>query len=286
MEIASLIQDGSVNPFFLFAVSMLIGALHGLEPGHSKTMIAAYIIAIKGSVFQSFLLGVSAAFSHSIIVWILAVIALTYGNELIGEQLEPWFMIISGLIIISMAFWIARPLLQSYFSKREHLHHSHHHSHHDDHDHDHHHHHHEHDHHHEHGHGSEDAHARAHAAAIEQQLADGRTGNWQTILFGLTGGLLPCPAAITVFIICMHLGKFTLGVLLVGAFSLGLAIMLIAVGVVTALGLKAISARTGFFDKFTSRAPYFSSVLIAVIGLVFVVNGYLLLDGAHAGHSH
>ncbi|MEM7289248.1 MAG: sulfite exporter TauE/SafE family protein, partial [Pseudomonadota bacterium] len=76
-----------------------------------------------------------------------------------------------------------------------------------------------------HGHGNEDAHARAHAASIERQLSDRKTGNWQTILFGLTGGLLPCPAAITVFIICMHLGKFGLGVLLVGAFSIGLAIM-------------------------------------------------------------
>ncbi|MEM7289401.1 MAG: nickel/cobalt efflux protein RcnA, partial [Pseudomonadota bacterium] len=111
MDIASLVQDGTVSPLVLFLVAMAIGALHGLEPGHSKTMIAAYIIAIKGSVFQSFLLGLSAAFSHSIIVWILAIIALTYGNELIGEELEPWFMIISGLIIISMAVWIARPLL-------------------------------------------------------------------------------------------------------------------------------------------------------------------------------
>lgn len=275
MDITSLVQDGSVNPVLLFVISMVIGALHGLEPGHSKTMIAAYIIAIKGSVFQSFLLGISAAFSHSIIVWVLAIVALTYGNELIGQELEPWFMIVSGLIIISMAFWIARPLIRNFFRRKQH------HSHHHDHNH---HHHYDHSHHHHHGHESEDAHAKAHAEAIEQQLADGRTGNWQTVLFGLTGGLLPCPAAITVFIICMNLGKFTLGVLLVGAFSIGLAIMLIAVGMVTALGLKAISQRTAIFDKITSKAPYFSSVLIAIIGLVFILNGYFLLDGAHAGH--
>ncbi|MEO0329080.1 MAG: nickel/cobalt efflux transporter [Pseudomonadota bacterium] len=274
MDITSLLADGTVSPPVLFLIAMLIGGLHGLEPGHSKTMIAAYIIAIKGSVFQSFLLGLSAAFSHSIIVWVLAAIALSYGNELIGEELEPWFMIVSGLIILSMAIWIARPLLADFFSRgRRNQHaHAHTHSHGDGHS------------HHHHGHESEDAHSRAHAEAIERQLSDGRTGNWQTVLFGLTGGLLPCPAAITVFIICMNLGKLGLGVLLVGAFSIGLAIMLISVGVVTALSLQMISRRTDLFDKISAKAPYLSSILIAIIGFVFILNGYQLLNGAHAAH--
>nr|WP_281433539.1 hypothetical protein [Microvirga splendida] len=53
-------------------ISVLLGALHGLEPGHSKTMMAAYIVAIRGTIGQAILLGVCAALSHSLIVWIAA----------------------------------------------------------------------------------------------------------------------------------------------------------------------------------------------------------------------
>lgn len=261
MNITTMIEQGTANPVLLFATAMLIGALHGLEPGHSKTLIASYIIAIKGSVSKAVLLGTSAALSHSIVVWILAAIALTYGNELIGEELEPWFMIVSGLIVLVLAAWMIfnampRPV---------------HHDHDQDHDHDH-------DHSHSHHHLSEDAHARAHAAELRQRLSSGDTSTWQTIMFGLTGGLIPCPAAITVFILCMHLGQFTLGVTLVGAFSLGLAFILVGVGVVAALGMSAITARTSRIDRIITAAPYVSGVLISLVGLVIIYNGYAHLQ--------
>ena len=211
-----MIEAGSANPVLLFAFALVLGALHGLEPGHSKTMMAAYIIAVQGTVKQAVLLGVSAAFSHSIIVWVLAIIALTVGNELIGEQLEPWFMVVSGVMVLGIAAWM---LWQALRPKAAHGHHDHalHHDHHTHaHDGEHHHHQHahahDHSHSHDYGHGHShnhglddahmDAHARAHAAEIRERLADGRTGTWQTILFGLSGGLIPCPAAITVFILC------------------------------------------------------------------------------------
>jgi nickel/cobalt exporter len=72
MNLNALIETGNLNPFFLFFVALLLGGLHGLEPGHSKTMMAAYIIAIKGKVRDAIVLGISAAISHSIIVWVLA----------------------------------------------------------------------------------------------------------------------------------------------------------------------------------------------------------------------
>lgn len=126
-----------------------------------------------------------------------------------------------------------------------------------------------------------DAHARAHAKEIRQRLASGRTGTWQTILFGLSGGLIPCPAAITVFILCLHLGKVALGVTLVSAFSIGLAATLVAVGVIAAVGLRAVSARTSRFDGIMAAAPWLSAALIAVIGLLILWSGYSHLDHGH-----
>ena len=265
MNLTEMIEAGSVNPLLLFSFALVLGALHGLEPGHSKTMMAAYIVAIKGTVSQAVLLGASAAFSHSIIVWVLAMIALTYGNELIGEQLEPWFIMISGLLVLGIAGWMLRAGLA-----KPQPHHDHH-----DLDHDLGHHHHD---------DGLDALARALAAQIEARVGSGNIGTWQTVLFGLSGGLIPCPAASTVFILCLHLGKITLGVTLVSAFSIGLALTLIGIGVVTAIGLKASSGRSSRFENIFKAAPWISAVLIAIVGLAIIWTGYSHLGGH--GHVH
>ncbi|WP_375174961.1 nickel/cobalt efflux transporter [Pseudooceanicola sp.] len=292
MDLTGMIETGGANPVLLFLFALALGALHGLEPGHSKTMMAAYIIAVQGSVRQAVLLGISAAFSHSIIVWVLAMLALFWGNELIGEELEPWFMILSGLLVLGIAAWMLwqqtggrRAAVSAHDHDHGHGHgHGHHthdhadghhaHSHSHDHGHDHH-------HHHSHDDAHMDAHARAHAAEIRQRLASGRTGTWQTVLFGLSGGLIPCPAAITVFILCLHLGKLTLGITLVSAFSIGLAATLVAVGVIAAYGLKAVSARTSRFDAIMNAAPWISAALIACIGLLIIWSGLSHLAQPH-----
>lgn len=274
MGLTDMIEAGSVNPLFLFAVALVLGALHGLEPGHSKTMIAAYIIAVQGSVKQAFLLGASAAFSHSIIVWILAFLALSYGNALIGEQLEPWFMMLSGLLVLGIAAW----MLWRGLALPKHGHH---------HDHDH-----THDHEHTHhdpavldlDHPHMDAHARAHADQIRDRVNAGPIGNWQTIMFGLTGGLIPCPAAITVFLLCLQLGQLSLGITLVSAFSIGLALTLVAIGVVASLGLSALTARSSRLNGVMAAAPWISAALIAAIGCFIIWSGYAHLH--QMSHAH
>lgn len=157
MDLTGMIETGGANPVLLFLFALALGALHGLEPGHSKTMMAAYFIAVHGTVKQAVLLGVSAAFSHSIIVWVLAMIALFYGNELIGEELESWFMIVSGVLVLGIAVWMF------WQQRRSHGHHHHHH----DHDHGHSH---SHDHH-SHGNvsGLDEAHMDAHARAHDDR---------------------------------------------------------------------------------------------------------------------
>lgn len=293
MSLTDMIATGGTNPVLLFLFALIIGGLHGLEPGHSKTMIAAYIVAIQGSVKQAILLGASAAFSHSIIVWVLAIAALTWGNEMIGPELEPWFMMASGVLVLGIAAWMFLRNRPQRIANHHHPHRHHDHAHNDDHGH----HHHNHEHHH-HGHGQHlrsdhhheemkgmDAHARAHAMEIRERLADGRIGTFQTILFGLSGGLIPCPAAITVFILCLQLGKMTLGITLVTAFSLGLALTLIAVGVIAALGAGLISQRTSMFSRLADAAPWLSAALIAVVGLLIIWGGYAQLGYGH-GHVH
>ena len=189
-------------------------------------------------------------------------------------------MMVSGGLIIAIAIWV---LWQTRQPAGDHVHdHGHSHSH------DHHHHHgHAHDHGHSHSHGHEhhhydhgahgahmDAHARAHAAEIEERFASGRTTTLQTISFGLTGGLIPCSAAITVLILCLHLEKFWLGIGLVTAFSVGLAVTLVAAGIIAAVGIRYVSARTNKLDAFFAKAPYISAAVIAAIGLLMIYSGW------------
>ena len=73
------------------ATGLLLGALHALEPGHAKTMIASFVVATRGSVSQAVLLGLSAAFSHSMLIWILAGGALYFGNQYMATMSSPGF---------------------------------------------------------------------------------------------------------------------------------------------------------------------------------------------------
>ena len=100
------------------------------------------------------------------------------------------------------------------------------------------------------------------------------------MLFGLTGGMIPCPAAITVLILCLHLKQLMLGIVLVSAFSIGLAATLVAVGMATAIGLRYAAARTTRLDALFRAAPYASAALIGLVGLFMAWSGY-----AHLGAS-
>lgn len=143
----------------------------------------------------------------------------------------------------------------------------------------------EHDHDHGHDHGGPDvsdpgyqhAHERAHANDIKQRFAGRDLTTGQIILFGLTGGLIPCPAAITVLLLCLQLKQIALGATLVLCFSIGLVITMVTVGVVAALGMRHAEKRFGSaFSTFTRRAPYASGVLITVVGLILAVQAVRL----------
>ncbi|BBT89336.1 hypothetical protein WP8W19C02_09560 [Enterobacter cloacae] len=156
-DFASLLQQG--NAWLFVPSAILLGALHGLEPGHSKTMMAAFIVAIRGTLKQAILLGLAATLSHTVVVWIIAMAGLWFGRGWDAHTSEPWFQLSSGVLIIAIALWMA------WRTWKESQPHGHHHDHDHDHDHDHHH-----DHHNP-GHQLveeewQDAHQRAHARIL------------------------------------------------------------------------------------------------------------------------
>ncbi|EFD1055301.1 nickel/cobalt efflux protein RcnA [Escherichia coli] len=269
-EFTTLLQQG--NAWFFIPSAILLGALHGLEPGHSKTMMAAFIIAIKGTIKQAVMLGLAATISHTAVVWLIAFGGMVISKRFTAQSAEPWLQLISAVIILGTALWM---FWRTWRGERNWLENMHGH----DHDHEHHHHDHDHEHHHHHGHGEnveyQDAHELAHANDIKRRF-DGRdVTNWQILLFGLTGGLIPCPAAITVLLICIQLKALTLGATLVVSFSIGLALTLVTVGVGAAISVQQVAKRWSGFNKLAQKAPYFSSLLIGLVGVYMGVHGFM-----------
>ncbi|ENZ7172395.1 nickel/cobalt efflux protein RcnA [Escherichia coli] len=268
-EFTTLLQQG--NAWFFIPSAILLGALHGLEPEHSKTMMAAFIIAIKGTIKQAVMLGLAATISHTAVVWLIAFGGMVISKRFTAQSAEPWLQLISAVIIIGTAFWMFWRTWRGERNWLENMH---------EHDHEHHHHdhedHHDHGHHHHHEHGEyQDAHARAHANDIKRRFDGREVTNWQILLFGLTGGLIPCPAAITVLLICIQLKALTLGATLVVSFSIGLALTLVTVGVGAAISVQQVAKRWNGFNTLAKRAPYFSSLLIGLVGVYMGVHGFM-----------
>ncbi|WP_408641541.1 nickel/cobalt efflux transporter [Shimwellia pseudoproteus] len=126
----------------------------------------------------------------------------------------------------------------------------------------------------------QDAHELAHANDIKRRFDGKEITNGQILLFGLTGGLIPCPAAITVLLICLQFKALTLGATLVVCFSIGLALTLVTVGVGAAVSVHQVAKRWHGFSAVAKKAPYFSSILIGCIGIYMGIHGYLAIISA------
>lgn len=288
MDLGAAVAQGAANPVLLVATALVLGALHGLEPGHSKTMMAAFIIAVRGTVRQAVLLGLAATLSHTVVVWVVALGGMWLFGGLNAEATEPYFQLASGVLIVVIAAWMLwRTRREQIAAEHYHHDHGHHHGHSHGHGHNHHG---DHDHH-EHEEFEEaeerglevatggfvDAHEMAHAEDIRRRFANSNVTTGQIILFGLTGGLIPCPGAITVLLLCLQLQRLALGAVLVLCFSIGLAITMVASGVIAAISVKQVTKRWSGFGEIVRKAPYVSGGVILIVGLYVAVHGWIAL---------
>src|SRR5215467_562255 len=133
-DLPAIIQASTSHAWLYLPIAVVLGAFHALEPGHAKSLMAAYIVAIRGTATQAVTLGISAAVGHTIVIWLLAIAALVFGRQYIVEEAEPWIMTLSGVLIVLLAvrmFWLLR---RSSGHSHGHSHDGHHH-HHSDHSH-------------------------------------------------------------------------------------------------------------------------------------------------------
>lgn len=263
-DLPAIIQSSAAHAWLYLPFAVIVGALHALEPGHAKSLMAAYLVAIRGNAAQAVTLGISAAIGHTIVVWALAIAALAFGARYIAEDAEPWLTALSGVLIIMLAARMLWALRHRY----GHSHPAHDHGHHHDHGHDHAHAH-DHGHHHDHGHDHDRHHGHSHAPP----KIHGHVTTGQIVWFGFTGGLMPCPSALAVLLICVQLKAFTLGVAMVGAFSVGVGATLVAIGLAVVWSSGKLTKVWPGFDRMAQRLPYLSAGLVMVVGVIMTAAG-------------
>jgi ABC-type nickel/cobalt efflux system permease component RcnA len=248
---ASLIERELSAGFVLVALGLALfwGAAHALTPGHGKAIVAAYLVGTRGRARDALALGGIVTVTHTIGVFTLGAVTLLLSELIVPEDLYPWLNLVSAVLVLAVGVAVLRRRVLAARAPEI--------------AHDHHHHHHDHDHHHDHAGMSAEEHARAHLP---------QTGaGWRGLLaVGISGGLLPCPTALVVLLAAISLQRVAFGMVLIVAFSVGLA------AVVSAIGLLAIGARRTFsrlsFDGPIVRAlPAVSALAVLGIGVAMTV---------------
>src|SRR5204863_293508 len=122
----------------------------------------------------------------------------------------------------------------------------------------------------DHGHDDADDHGHHHGPGGHSHLppgADGSAVTWRSLLaLGVSGGLLPCPSALVVMLGAIALGRVAFGLALVLAFSLGLAAVLIGLGVLLVYAGR-LFVRVPTDKRIFRLIPVGSAAVILVLGL-------------------
>ncbi|MCI0530478.1 MAG: sulfite exporter TauE/SafE family protein [candidate division Zixibacteria bacterium] len=204
------------------ASSFALGVLHAVEPGHGKTIVAAYLVGSKGKPRHALALGAIVTLTHTIGIILLAVLAFFLAREIDLETLHPVFETGAAVIVLAVGAWMLRRALKELRHEHSHPH----------------------------------SHGQAHRTGVF----------WKDLVFlGISGGIIPCPAAFAVLLTSITTGKPESGILWVLSFSLGLAIALVLIGIlVTRVGQWA--ERKFSPMGWMSKIPVFTSVIILLLG--------------------
>ncbi len=258
-RLAELIAVPELTPWIMLAgllVAAGLGALHAMSPGHGKTVVGAYLVGSRGTLRHALFLGLTVTITHTAGVFALGIVTLFAANFVSPEQLYPILGVLSGAIVLAMGISLFVARIRAAFGGA--APHSHDHHHHDD----------GHDHTHDHGHHSH-GHVHTHGGSTHSHLPPGADGSPVTmrslLALGISGGLLPCPSALVVLLSAMALQRVGYGLVLVVAFSAGLA------GALTAVGLAFVYAgrllgRSSTLTRATKYLPIVSAAVIAALG--------------------
>jgi ABC-type nickel/cobalt efflux system permease component RcnA len=250
--LSDLFSRADQTPWLVFLTVLAafgLGALHALEPGHGKALLAFTLVGARATFKQAGILALALTVAHTFAVLLLGLV-LFFAAGFATESLFTWITLISGAAIAIIG---ARSLANALRRVLPHAHgeaHSHSHDHAHGHSHD-----------HDHGHD----HAIPGTAPLHFRSA---------VIAAMSGGIAPCPAAIVVLLTALHLHRVGYGLCLIVIFSLGLAAVLTGVGMAVVHGAAWLQKRSAF-GRLSRLAPLLSAGVISLIGATMLAQGFV-----------
>jgi nickel/cobalt exporter len=196
-----------------------LGAVHALQPGHGKTLVAAGVLGEHGSWLRGLLLGLLITLTHTGSVLLVALGLWVTQTRRYGS-IHQGLAHAAGFVIAAIGLWrLGRHLA---------------------------------------GHGE-------HSHEPAPPRSSGLVG------LGVAGGLVPCWDAVVLIILAEAIGRLALGLVLLIAFGLGMALVLVAVGMLAAQvrGLL-VPGRGGDVESYGAwerRLGIASGLALAAIGV-------------------
>jgi ABC-type nickel/cobalt efflux system permease component RcnA/high-affinity nickel permease len=230
-----------------------LGALHALEPGHGKTIVAAYLVGSRGTAGHAGLLGLVVTASHMAGVYLLGIATLYASRYIVPDQLYPWLGTISGLsvagigIVVFLRHWAGESGDHSHASGENHSHWF-----------------------------SSQTKATANPGEVascgEPTKRERPLSLRELCILGITGGIVPCPAALVVLLSAFSLHRICFGLFLITAFSAGLAFVLVLAGLVVVYAKRAMSSRLRAENRIVRNLPLLSSAFMIAMGIGLVLS--------------
>jgi len=294
--LAGLVRTQNFSPLFLagaFLLSMVLGSLHALTPGHGKTLVAAYLVGSHGRKRDAVWLGSIVTLTHTGSVLIFGLVTLLASRFIFPTLIAPWLEVISGLAVVGfgLSLFISRGRALSAWYQSEHtkklaghfravrlavaghtgepsryifsaaalqpavpfqahpLNHDHEHA----------------------APGHVHSHPHSHSLPANQVT-------WKSLLtLGISGGLVPCPDAIAILVVAVALGRIPFGMLLIVAFSLGLALVLIGIGIAMVQGARLVN-RNEWLNRFSRYTPVLSAMVVLGLGTGLALGAFQSLQ--------
>lgn len=261
-QVAALIGLDQLTPTVILVAilgALFWGAAHALSPGHGKTVVAAYLVGARGTAKHAAFLGLTVTLTHTAGVFALGGVTLWLARYLLPERLYPWLNVASGLLVVLIGLSLAYQRLRGVSQVQAHDHTQ------DD-------------------FGSTEndqgganwqAFNHEHDGRAHTHLPPGATDTrvtWRSLLvLGVSGGLIPCPSALVLLLSAVSLGRIGFGMILVVAFSAGLALVLTAIGLLCVYA-RQLFARFSFEPRLPRLLPIASALAVTLAG------GAILLD--------
>ena len=239
-----------------------LGAVHALEPGHGKTVVAAYLVGSRGRAWDAIILGAVVTLTHTMSVLILVAVAAAATAHFVPEDVQRWLGVGSGVLVTAVGAWMIYMRAKHGPPVHGHSHGAGGHS-------------------HEHGHAHGGGDKLVDAARGQESDPDRRGLRLGPLVaLGISGGVVPCPAAMLLIPVAVGMGELVKGVVLVISFSLGLALVLMAIGlaVLRAAGFVGRWLEQGVWVRRLSLA---GAILVTALGLALTIKALALPVHVH-----